>query len=124
MKKLIDKFWIFWSKLKACCRFLFESKTTGWLVFYEVINVKTGEKTMTYQTEKTAPAGDIYNLMYTGYMQTAKIIIERFQEDYPEAIQSVYEHIDKSSAITDFLKNTMKVAKGKNSPLKKMSKIK
>ena len=42
----------------------------------------------------------------------------------PEAIQSVYEHIDKSSAITDFLKNTMKVAKGKDSPLKKMSKIK
>lgn len=111
MKKLIDKFWVFWSKLRACWRLLTKSKTTTWVVLFEDVN-ENGERTMTYQVEQTANASAVYALLHTGLIHTGSFVVRGLKEKSPVAYDIVEKNMKASEECMEMFRKMGQVAQG------------
>lgn len=111
MRKYIDKFWIFWSKLSACWQLLTQSKTTSWVVLFDEFD-KEGNRTLTYATEQTANALSIYNVLHTALIQTGGFVIKGLKNKNPLAVDMVEKHNTASIECIELFNKMLKVAKG------------
>lgn len=112
MKKYIDKFWIWKSKLNACWRLLTQSKTTTWVVLFDEFD-KDGKRTMTYQVEQTANAASVYNLLQSALTYTGGFVVRGLKKDInPLAVEIVEKNMAASKECTEMLQKMMKVAEG------------
>lgn len=111
MRKLIDKFWIWKSKLNACWRLLTQSKTTTWIVLFDEFD-KDGNRTMTYQTEQTANSIAVYNLLHTALIQIGNFIAKGLKNKNPLAVDIVEKNMKVSKECTEMFQKMMKVADG------------
>lgn len=111
MKKYIDKFRIWKSKLNACWRLLTQSKTTTWIVLFDEFD-KDGKRTMTYQVEQTANAIAIYNLLYAALFQTGSFIAKSLKNKNPLTVNIVEKNMKTSKECAEMFQKMMKVADG------------
>lgn len=111
MRKYIDKFWIFWSKLSACWQLLTQSKTTTWVVLFDEID-KEGKRSLTYATEQTANVLAVYNLIHTALINTGGIVIRGLKNKSPLAVDMVEKNLETSKECINMFNKMLKVAQG------------
>jgi hypothetical protein len=111
MRKYIDKFWIFWSKLSACWQLLTQSKTTTWVVLFDEID-KEGNRSLTYATEQTANVLAVYNLIHTALINTGGIVIRGLKNKNPLAVDMVEKNLATTKECAQMFNKMLKVAEG------------
>lgn len=111
MRKYIDKFWIFWSKLSACWQLLTQSKTTTWVVLFDEID-KEDNRSLTYATEQTANVLAVYNLIHTALINTGGIVIRGLKNKNALAVDMVEKNLATTKECAQMFNKMLKVAEG------------